>query len=122
MNIALWITQALLAVVFLMAGVFKTTQSKEKLIENGLHYVEAMSPTVIRTIGVLELLGAIGVVLPALTGILPWLTLLAAAGLALTMVGAIITHLQRSEYTNIVTNVVLMGMALFVVYGRFLAS
>ena len=122
MNIALWIMQVLLAVVFLMAGAFKATQTKEKVVEGGLNSLEAMSPNTIRTIGILELLGALGVVLPMLTGILPWLTPLAAAGLALTMVGAIMTHLRRSEYPNAAINLVLMGMALFVVYGRFVAS
>ena len=122
MNIALWIMQVLLAVVFLMAGTFKATQTKEKVVEGGLNSLEAMSPNTIRTIGILELLGAIGVVLSMLTGILPWLTPLAAAGLALTMVGAIMTHLRRSEYPNAAINLVLMGMALFVVYGRFVAS
>ena len=67
----------------------------------------------------LEILGAIGLILPAVTGILPWLTPVAATGLALTMVGAMITHGRRGEYSGIGVNLVLSVLALFVVYGRF---
>ena len=70
----------------------------------------------------LELLGAIGVVLPILTGVLPWLTPLAAVGLALTMLGAAITHLRRNEYPNIIVNVIIFTLAIFVVYGRFVLA
>lgn len=73
----------------------------------------------VRLIGILEVLGAIGVVLPKLTGILSWLTPTAAVGLVLTMVGAALTHLRRGENSNIVTNVVLLTMAASVAYGRF---
>ena len=72
-----------------------------------------------RLIGSLEILGAIGLILPAVTGIWPWLTPVAAAGLALTMVGAMITHGRRGEYSSIAFNLVLLLLALFVVYGRF---
>jgi uncharacterized membrane protein YphA (DoxX/SURF4 family) len=54
-----------------------------------------------------------------LTGVLPWLTPLAAAGLALTMIGATLTHLRRGEYETILVIAVLMVLALFVAYGRF---
>jgi uncharacterized protein YjeT (DUF2065 family) len=58
-------------------------------------------------------------VVPALTGILPWLTPLAALELVLTMIGAALTHLRRTEYGSIAMNVVLLVLAAFVVYGRF---
>jgi uncharacterized membrane protein YphA (DoxX/SURF4 family) len=118
MDTALWIVQVLLALLFLMAGLMKATQPREKLAER-TPYVEDLTDGQLRTIGILELLGAVGLVLPALTGILPWLTPLAAVGLALTMVGAIIVHFRRGEYPNIIMNVVLLGMALFVASGRF---
>ena len=120
MGIALWVVQILLAIVFLMTGGMKITQPKEKLDESG--FAEDFSLSTIRLIGVLELLGAIGVVLPALTGILPWLTPLAAVGLALTMIGAAITHLRRTEYSNIIVNVIFFALAVFVVYGRFVLA
>ncbi|MBE2222148.1 MAG: DoxX family protein [Anaerolineae bacterium] len=119
MNIALWIVQILLAIVFLMAGFMKATQSKEAMIEKGLDWVEGLPLGAVRTIGIVEILGAIGLILPALTGILPWLTPLAAIGLALTMIGAIILHVSRKEYQGAIANLVLLLMALFVAYGRF---
>ena len=72
----------------------------------------------LRAIGTWEVLGALGVVLPALTGILPWLTPLAAAGLSVNMGGAMATHLRRKEYPMIVANLVLLALAAFVVYVR----
>ena len=65
MNTALWIVQALLAIAFLMAGAMKTFQPKEKLAEK-MGWVEDFSQGQIRTIGILEILGALGLILPAL--------------------------------------------------------
>jgi uncharacterized membrane protein YphA (DoxX/SURF4 family) len=118
MGIALWVVQGLLAAAFLVSGATKLSQPKEKLAKN-MAWVEDFSPQTVRLIGALEVLGAIGVVLPALTGIVPWLTPLAALGLVLTMIGAALTHLRRTEYGNIAMNVVLLVLAAFVAYGRF---
>ncbi len=118
MNIALWIVQILLALAFAMAGIMKVTQPIDRL-ETRMGWVKDIGPRGVRLIGSLEILGAIGLILPAITGIWPWLTPLAAAGLALTMVGAMITHGRRGEYSSIGTNLVLLLLALFVVYGRF---
>jgi VIT1/CCC1 family predicted Fe2+/Mn2+ transporter len=82
-------------------------------------WVEDFSQPAVRLIGAAEVLGAIGVVLPALTGVLPWLTPLAALGLVLLMVGAALTHLRRKEYGNVAINAVLLVLAAFVAYGRF---
>jgi uncharacterized membrane protein YphA (DoxX/SURF4 family) len=117
MDIALWIAQILLALAFLLAGGIKLTQPKEKLVGN-MPWVEDYSLGTVRLIGGLEILGAIGLVLPALTGILPWLTPLAAVGLALTMIGGAIINLRRGEAQPIFANVVLFALALFVAYGR----
>lgn len=118
MNTALWIVQALLALVFLGAGGQKLTQPYEKYAER-MAYARDFSPGAIRAIGALEVLGAIGVVLPALTGILPWLTPTAGIGLGLVMLGAMATHLRRKEYSMIIVNLVLLALAVFVAYGRF---
>ena len=118
MGIALWVIQGLLAVAFLGAGASKLSQPKEKLLKN-MAWVEDFSQPNVRLIGTAEVLGAIGVVLPALTGIVPWLTPLAALGLVLLMVGAALTHLRRKEYGNIAINAVLLVLAAFVAYGRF---
>jgi uncharacterized membrane protein YphA (DoxX/SURF4 family) len=118
MSIALWVVQVLLAAAFLVSGATKLSQPKEKLAKN-MAYVEDFSQPTVRLIGALEVLGAIGVVAPALTGMLPWLTPLAALGLVLTMIGAALTHLRRTEYGPIAVNAVLLVLAAFVAYGRF---
>lgn len=118
MNIALWIAAILLAVAFLAAGSMKLLRSREQLAASGMGYVEDFPSGVIRLIGVAEVLAAIGLVLPAITGIAPALVGWAAVGLALLMVGAIITHLRRREAPMIIANVVLLALAVFVAWGR----
>ena len=118
MGMALWVAQVLLAAAFLVSGATKLSQPREKLVKN-MAWVEDFSQPTVRLIGTLEVLGAIGVVVPALTGILPWLTPLAALGLVLTMAGAALTHLRRTEYGGIAVNAVLFVLAAFVAYGRF---
>jgi uncharacterized membrane protein YphA (DoxX/SURF4 family) len=117
MGIAVWVAQVLLAVVFLGAGATKLMQPKEKLAKN-MGWVEDFSQPTVRIIGALEVLGAIGVVLPALTGILPWLTPLAALGLVLLMAGAVYTHLRREEGSAVVPPAVLLLLAALVAVGR----
>ncbi|MEM8862709.1 MAG: DoxX family protein, partial [Chloroflexota bacterium] len=118
MNILLWVLQGLLALMFLAAGGMKASQSKEQIIESGgerMAWANDISANNIRIIGILEVLAGIGLILPMLTGILPWLTPLAAVGLILTMIGAIILHVQRGDGTQaIVTNVVILLVAAFV--------
>lgn len=120
MDVALWVIQVLLALVFVMAGVMKLTQPKEKIAAQ-MPWANDFSQNNIRLIGLVEVLGAIGLILPSLMRILPVLTPLAALGLVVTMVGAILTHLRRKETPMIVVNVVLMVLAAVVVYGRFVA-
>ncbi|MCP4139651.1 MAG: DoxX family protein [Chloroflexi bacterium] len=120
MNIVLWILQGLLAFMFLMAGMMKISQTKDGLKEKGagrMDWVDDVSPENIKLIGILEILGALGLVLPQLTGILPWLTPLAAVGLALTMAGATVLHARRSD--PLVPTIMLLLFAAFVAYGRF---
>lgn len=118
MNTALWVVQILLALAFLMAGFMKATQPYDNL-KARMAWVNDFSPTIVRLIGIVEVLGAIGLILPALTGILPILTPLAATGLVLTMIGAMIVHIRRSEMPMLIPNLVLLAMAVFVAYGRF---
>src|SRR3954468_24740018 len=103
-----------------MAGLMKITRPKEKLTAQQ-PWVEDVAPNTVKLIGTLELLGAIGLILPLLTGILPWLTPVAAMGLVLTMLGAMATHIRRHENQMLVVNGVLLLLAAFVVYGRFVA-
>ena len=118
MNEVLWIVQILLALAFLISGGMKATQPREKLAQN-MAWVNDFSATQVRIIGVLEFLAGLGLILPMLTNILPILTPLAAVGLVLTMIGAMITHIRRGENSTLVVNGVLLLLALFVAYGRF---
>jgi uncharacterized membrane protein YphA (DoxX/SURF4 family) len=118
MNVFLWIVQIALAAAFVLAGVMKATQPKEKLQPN-LPWVEDFSAGTVRLIGVAELLGGIGLVLPAATGIAPGLTPIAATCLAVVMVLAATTHIRRKEPSGVAINAVLFLLAAFVAWGRF---
>jgi uncharacterized membrane protein YphA (DoxX/SURF4 family) len=117
-NIVLWVVQVLLGAAFGMAGILKATQPKEKLAGN-LPWVEDFSAGTVRFIGVAEVLGGIGLILPAAIGIAPVLTPLAATGLAVTMVLAAVVHARRKEYSGIAVNAVLLALSLLVAWGRF---
>lgn len=120
MHIVLWILQALLGAMFLMVGIAKATQPRAKLLETErMRWVEDISPSNLKVIGVLEILAGIGLIVPPLVGILPWLAPLAAVGLALTMIGAAILHVRRGETSMVAPNLVLLAFAAFVAYGRF---
>jgi uncharacterized membrane protein YphA (DoxX/SURF4 family) len=118
MNVFLWILQIVLAAMFLMAGIQKATQPKGKLAAK-LPWVEDYSPSTVRFIGIVELLGAVGLVVPAVSGILPVLTPLAAAGLALVMVLAMNAHRRRREPGAIAFNAALLILAAVTAWGRF---
>lgn len=121
MNIALWVAQSLLALVFAGSGLAKATMSKERLIMTGQTGVAPFPLWFIRLIAVLELLGALGVILPQATGIAPVLTPLAATGLAVIMVGAAFSHWSLDERLQVfAVNLVLFLVSLFVAAGRFL--
>lgn len=119
MNITIWVVQIFLALVFLLSGVLKVTQPIERLA-GLMKYVTAIKPSqLVRVIGILEGLAAIGLILPAMTGILPWLTPVAAIGLVLTMIGAMILHVRLGEGSQTAPNIVLLLLATFVAIGRF---
>lgn len=118
MNVALWIVQALLAVGFAGSGAMKLIRPKEKL-EPMMPYMEDFSDSTVRFIGVVELLGAVGVILPAVTGIAPILTPVAAVGLVLLMALAIGVHARRREPQAYPINLVLLALAGLVAWGRF---
>lgn len=119
MNVVLWIVAGLLAVAFLGAGLMKLTKPKEDLAASGMAWTEDFSQGQVRAIGVVEVLGALGLILPAVTGIATVLTPLAAAGLAVTMLIAAGVHVRRHEPKNVVVNVVLAALAVFVAVMRF---
>lgn len=118
MNIALWIVAGLLAVAFLASGGMKLVQPREKLVAAGQGYAEVFSGGAVKAIGVLEVLAGVGLILPAALDIAPVLVPLAAVGLVLLMIGAMVFHLRRHESQGIVTTLVIIALAGFVAWGR----
>jgi uncharacterized membrane protein YphA (DoxX/SURF4 family) len=118
MNIALWIAQILLAVVFAVSGTQKATRSREKLVASGQTGVALYPMPVVRFTAVCELLGVLGVILPWATGILPWLTVAAAGGFVIVMIGAITAHIRLREPKNIAITVTILLVSVFVIVGR----
>jgi hypothetical protein len=118
-NVALWIVQGLLALVFGASGVVKATRDRKRLLDDGITWVEDFPAWAVKTIGILEVLAAIGLVLPAITGIAPVLTPLAAVGIALVMAGAGVVHFRRGEIAFLGVIAVLFVAAAFVAWGRF---
>lgn len=117
--IGLWAAQLLLFVMFGMAGVMKTFLPPEALPPMGIAWATAAPFWLVKFVGVSELAGAIGVVLPALTCILPILTPLAALGFAVIQILAIGLHAMRGETAGTIgLNLVLLGLSLFVLWGR----
>ncbi|GHJ58287.1 hypothetical protein NOK12_08060 [Nocardioides sp. OK12] len=119
MNIVLWIIAAALALVFLAAGAMKLAQPRKKLTASGMEAMENLPAGAIKAIGALEVLAAVGLVVPAVLDVAPVLVPLAATGLALLMVGAAITHARRKENQAVVVNGVLLVLAAVVAWGRF---
>jgi uncharacterized membrane protein len=116
MNIVLWILQILMGLYFIAIGVMHF------IIPPGLpepmSWMYELSTTLHWISGTLEILGGIGLILPSIFRIQTRLTWMAAYGLALVMVGAVIYHLTRGEMANIATNVVLIIILVFIGYGR----
>lgn len=118
-NIAFWIAQLLLAFAYLTAGSIKLSQPMDVLAAMGMGYVKSLPEMFIRFVALMEVLGAIGLVLPSLTRILPGLTPAAAVGLSIVQVSAIILHASRGETAvTLPVNLVLLGLALFILWGR----
>ncbi len=119
MDVVLWIIAGLLAAVFAMAGLMKIAQPKAKLAASGMAWTEDFSAGAIKGIGALEVLAAIGLILPAALDIAPVLVPVAATGLAVMMLGAAFVHARRKENQMIGANVVLLILAVVVAWGRF---
>lgn len=120
MNVFLWIVAGVLAAFFLAAGLTKLTQPRAKLIANpNMKWTEDFSAGTLKLIGTAEVLGALGLILPGAFDIAPILVPLAATGIAIIMLGAIITHARRKEYPQIGINTVLLILALVVAVFRF---
>lgn len=120
-NIALWAVQALLALVYLAAGGLKVVRPREQLVASGnFDWMKDTSDAGVKAVGAVEVLGALGLILPELTGIAPILTPIAAVGLVVVQIGAIRVHLTRNERQPLPANGILLLLAAFVAVGRFL--
>lgn len=117
MNIGLWVVQVLLGLLFIMAGMSKAFQSIEALSEQ-LPWVTSTPIALVKFIGISELLGGIGILLPSILRIKPHLTVWAAYGLSAVMVLAAGFHASRGEFGAIVANVIMLALMLFVAWGR----
>lgn len=121
MLIAYWIVAGLLALANLGAGGMKTLRPATRLAESGLAWAGDFPAWSVKAIGVVEVLGALGLVLPPLTGIVPVLAAWAAIGLGLIQLGAIVTHLVRGEAKTIPVNLVLLALSVAAAWLGFLA-
>lgn len=119
MNTTLWIVAGLLAFGCLAGGAMKLVQPKEKLAASGWGWVEDFSGSTVKTIGLLEVLAAVGLILPAALDIAPVLVPVTVVGLAALMVGAFATHIRRREIPASTVPVVLFALSIFVAWGRF---
>jgi putative oxidoreductase len=133
LNLTLWVVQGLLAALFLSTGYMHTLQPWEKLTKM-LPAIASFPQAFVRFLGVCELLGVVGLVVPGIViqelagaglpamvvSILPWLTVAAALSFAIDMFSATILHLRRKEYPFIGVTLVLLALTLFIAYGRWM--
>ncbi|MFI8346560.1 DoxX family protein [Streptomyces sp. NPDC085596] len=120
MDLTLWISAWALAVVALVGGVSKTFVPKEKLASvHGGGWTEGVDTRSVKALGVLELLAAVGLVLPALLDRAPVLVPVTAACWVLLMIGAMLTHGRRREFGFVALNLAYLALAAFIAWGRF---
>ncbi|NEA23821.1 DoxX family protein [Actinomadura bangladeshensis] len=120
MNLALWIGTGLLAAVALAGGTIKVLVPQQKLAATpGGQWTEDVSAGVVKILGALELLAAVGLIVPAVVGIATVLVPVTALCWALLMIGAMITHGRRGEFRFAVLNLIYLMLAVFIMWGRF---
>jgi hypothetical protein len=120
MNVALWISAGVLALVALLGGVTKTFVPLDKLSQHdGAAWTRSVRPAFVRTLGVLEILAAVGLVLPAVVDIAPVMVPITAACWVALMMGAMVTHGRLGQGKLVLVNVVYLALAVFVLVGRF---
>jgi hypothetical protein len=119
MNLTLWIVAGLLAALFLFAGSTKLFVSRERLAEApGGGWTLDFSAGFVKALGAVEILGAVGLILPAALDIAPVLVALAAFGLGLIMIGAAIVEFRRQEFKHALLNLTYLALISLVVWGR----
>ncbi|RAJ74958.1 DoxX-like protein [Chitinophaga dinghuensis] len=120
MNTILWIIQGLLSAFFILPGYGKITGSKEKHVNDG-HLKPNDSIVPIRILGMLELLGCVGIIIPWLLGIAPILTPITATGFCLIMLAGIVVHTRKKEYKMFPMLMIVFILSAVVAYFRFAA-
>lgn len=118
MNILLWIVAGVLAAMFLLAGAMKVGTPKEKLLGT-MKWAKTWPEPRLKALGAVEVLGAIGLILPRALNIAAVLTPLAAVGCAVVMIGAVVTHIRMKDYKGTGMPGVLLVLAIVVAAGRF---
>lgn len=118
MTAALWVVQIILAAVFALSGTAKLTMSRQRLLATGQTGIAMFPMPVVRFTAAAEVLAAVGLIAPGLTGLALILTPLAAAGLCVVMVGAAWAHTRLHERRAVGVNIALFGLAAFVVLSR----
>jgi hypothetical protein len=121
LNLALWIVQGLLGLTFVGTGLWKLVTPVPRLAAV-FPWMGQVSPAFLSFTAVVDVLGGVGLVVPALTRIRPGLTPLAALGCAALQISAIVFHVTRGEAGNTPFNVLLVALSLFVAWGRWQAS
>lgn len=119
MNTLFWAIQILVAAAFLYSGINKSIYSEQKLVAIGQTGVDGLPLTLTRFIGIIEILGSIGLIVPAALNILPKLTAVSAIGFAIIMVLAARIHYQRHEPKNVVNNLILLLLCALIAWYRF---
>lgn len=119
MNGVVWGFAWVLAAMFFPVGLYKLVKTRQQLIDGPWDWAEDFSARTIKLIGVAEILGAIGLVLPPLVDVAPLLSPIAACGLLLMMIGAFFTHIRREEHHLLLINAPLMVLLIVVIWGRF---
>jgi hypothetical protein len=117
MNTTIWVLQGILATVFTGSGLF-ILFNKEKSTKN-LSWLTVFSPGMVAFICLSKVAGAIGLIVPMVTGILPILTPFAALGIALIMALAFAYHIRKKEYKDIPATIIFFTLAIIVAYNRF---
>lgn len=118
MNIALWSASILLAGIFLGSGVAKSVLGRERLLASGQTGIAPFPMPLVRVVAVLEIVGAVGLIVPWAFETAHVLTPLAAVGLAVFMYGAAIAHASLREPKSVAINLTLFALCGFVIAGR----
>jgi len=118
MNVALWIVAGVLGLAYVAGGIVKLTMPYEKYAAK-LGWPEDFTPGNVRFMGVVEVLGGIGLVLPGLVDIAPVLVPIAASGMALYMAGAMTERIRRGEYKELLGDLMFLAAMVFIAWGRF---